>query len=85
MENIYIKYCKYILICLIIILLVKQSIESDLLSSIKKLLATNTQHIQDDNLLFQKQLKATLTQTQNNINKACEEGFIDAMQDIQKH
>ena len=84
MENIYIKYCKYILICLIIILLVKQSIESDLLSSIKNLLATNTQHIQDDNLLFQKQLKATLTQTQNNINKACEEGFIDAMQDIQK-
>jgi len=83
MENIYIKYCKYILICLLIILLVKQSIESNLLSSIKNLLATNTQHIQDDNLLFQKQLKATLTQTQNNINKACEEGFIDAMQDIQ--
>ena len=84
MDNIYIKYCKYILIFLIIILLVKQSIDNDLLSSIKYLLASNTQHIKDDNILFQKQLQAILTQTQNNINKACEEGFTEAMQEHQQ-
>ena len=91
MENIYIKYCKYILICLITLLLVKQSIESNLLSSIKQLMMSNTQYIEDDNLLFQKKLKETLMQTQNNINKASEEGIIEAMQNndvlqkIQQH
>ena len=83
MDYIYIKYCKYILFVLIIILLIKQSIESKLLSYsfIKNLLTSNTQYIEDDNLLFQKQLKETLTQTKCNINKASEEGFIEAMND----
>ena len=74
------NYIKYLLICitfiLVIILVIKQCSDGDIIVS------TTINNIEHDNKQFQEQLNNVINATNNKINKACEEGCIEAFQNI---
>ena len=63
---------------LIVVLIIKQFLESGYFRSLQNILIQNNIVNEEDNIKFQQQLENVIKSTHTKINKAAEEGFIEA-------